>query len=155
MASTSIKSRMESSRNLSYKDKSFVGKCEREFRELKQRSDKYFDDLEKVEEMCQWAKQEVERIQLKAQAKRELIKRDAVVRANLYFAVQEMTGKRKRVEVREEKSAADEKMPEPPARNAERNTLTGRVCCHLKIGCFLVFNAVAAYVLFKLTQSYF
>ena len=66
MASTSIKSRMESSRNLSYKDKSFVGKCEREFRELKQRSDKYFDDLEKVEEMCQRAKQEVERIQLKA-----------------------------------------------------------------------------------------
>ena len=61
MASTSIKSRQESSRNLSYKAKSFVGKCEREFRELKQRADKYFDDLDKVEEMCQRAKQDVEK----------------------------------------------------------------------------------------------
>ena len=72
MASTSIKSRQESSRSLSYKAKSFVGKCEREFRELKQRADKYFDDLDKVEEMCQRAKQDVERIQLEAQVKKEM-----------------------------------------------------------------------------------
>ena len=72
MASTSIKSRQESSRNLSYKD--------------------------------------VERIRLEAQAKKEIAKRDAVFQANLYFAVQEMTGKRKRMKVREETTAADEKV---------------------------------------------
>ena len=154
MASTSIKSRQESSRNLSYKAKSFVGKCEREFRELKQRADKYFYDLDKVEEMCQRAKQDVERIQLEAQAKKEIAKRDAVFQANLYFAVQEMTGKRKRMKVREETTAADEKGPEP-ARNTERDTLTGRVCRYVKIGCSLVFDAVAVYGLFKLTQPYF
>ncbi|RMX49212.1 hypothetical protein pdam_00005849 [Pocillopora damicornis] len=140
--------RQESSRSLSYKAKSFVGKCEREFRELKQRADKYFDDLDKVEEMCQRAKQDVERIQLEAQAKKEIAKRDAVFQANLYFAVQEMTGKRKRMKVREETTAADEKGPEP-TRNAERDTLTGRVCRYVKIGCSLVFDAVAVYGLFK------
>ena len=104
--------------------------------------------------MCQRAKQDVERIQLEAQAKKEIAKRDAVFQANLCFAVQEMTGKRKRMKVREETTAADEKGPEP-TRNAERDTWTGRVCRYVKIGCSLVFDAVAVYGLFKLTQPYF
>ena len=48
----------------------------------------------------------------------------------------------------------EEKMPEA-AENAHRLTVTGRVCRYVKIGCALVFDAVAAYGLFKLTQQYF
>ena len=45
-------------------------------------------------------------------------------------------------------------MPEA-AENAHRLTVTGRVCRYVKIGCALVFDAVAAYGLFKLTQPHF
>ena len=34
-------------------------------------------------------------------------------------------------------------------------TVTGRACRYVKIGCALVFDAAAAYGLFKLTQPYF
>ena len=37
-----------------------------------------------------------------------------------------------------------EKMPEA-AENAHRLAVTGRVCRYVKIGCALVFDAVAAY----------
>lgn len=142
------------SRNLSGKQGRLVDKCEREFFELKKHAEKYFQDLESVEEICQRAKQDVERIQLKAQAKKEIAKRDAVFQANFHSAVQEMTDKLKRMEIREEASPQYEKMPES-ARNAERSTLTGRVFRCVKISCALVFDAVATYGLFKLTQPYF
>ena len=54
------------------KKESTVDKFERHFREHEKRTDKYFDDLNKVEEMCQQATEDMKRFQLlKAEADKE------------------------------------------------------------------------------------
>ena len=73
------------------------------------------------------------------------------MRAKLYSAVQEM----KVLPIKKEPTcSSEEKMPEA-AENAQRLTVTGRVCRYVKIGCALVFDVVAGYGLFRLTQPYF
>ena len=155
LVSTAIGSRMEYSSEVRGKEESVYDKVAREFRELEKNADKYFDNLDAVEEMCYQAKKDAQRFRLKAEADKELLKRDAAVRAKLYSSVTEMKEKLNRMDIKEEPTCPiEEKMPEA-AENAQRLTVTGRVCRYVKIGCALVFDAVAAYGLFKLTQPYF
>ena len=69
------------------KEESVYEKVVRQFRELEKNADKYFDNLDAVEEMCYKAKKDVQRFRLKAEADKELLKRDAAVRAKLYSSV--------------------------------------------------------------------
>ena len=133
------------------KEESVYDKVVKEFRELEKNANKYFDNLDAVEEMCYKAKRDAQRFRLKAEADKELLKKDAAVRAKLYSAVQEM----KVLPIKKEPTcSSEEKMPEA-AENAQRLTVTGRVCRYVKIGCALVFDVVAGYGLFRLTQPYF
>lgn len=61
------------------------------------------------------------------------------------------------MDIKEETRPEEEKMPKEARNlsNTMRVTLTGRVCRYVKIGCTFVFDAVAAYGLFKVTQPYF
>ena len=56
LVSTAIGSRMECSRKVRGKEESVYDKVAREFRELEKNADKYFDNLDAVEEMCYQAK---------------------------------------------------------------------------------------------------
>ena len=141
---------MESSKVPGNKE-SVYDKFVKEFRELEKNADKYFDNLDAVEEMCYKVKKDAQRFRLKAEADKELLKRDAAVRAKLFSSVLAMKVRPIREEPR---CSSEEKMPEA-AENAQRLTFTGRVCRYVKIGCALVFDAVAAYGVFKLTQPYF
>ena len=133
------------------KEESVYDKVVRQFRELEKNADKYFDNLDAVEEMCYKAKKDAQRFRLKAEADRELLKREAAVRAKLYSSVLQMKVR----PIKEEPTcSSEEKMPEA-AENAQRLTVTGRVCRYVKIGCALVFDVVAGYGLFRLTQPYF
>ena len=141
---------MESSKVPGNKE-SVYDKVVKEFCELEKNADKYFDNLDAVEEMCYKVKKDAQRFRLKAEADKELLKRDAAVRAKLFSSVLAM----KLRPIKEEPTcSSEEKMPEA-AENAQRLTFTGRVCRYVKIGCALVFDAVTAYGVFKLTQPYF
>lgn len=157
MVSTAIKTRVESLCDVPDEEEGTIDKFERKFRELENRVDKYFDDLDEVEEMCKRAKEDVRRFHLKAEAEKQIVKRDGELQAKLYSSIKEMNDKLKRMEVKEETRPAEEKVPSTmpeQARNALRYTVTGRLCRYVKIGCVLVFDAVAAYGLFELTQPY-
>ena len=56
LVSTAIGSRMEYSSEVRGKEESVYDKVAREFRELEKNADKYFDNLDAVEEMCYQAK---------------------------------------------------------------------------------------------------
>ena len=151
LVSTAIDDRVDYLSKVRGKEESVYDKVVREFRELEKNADKYFDNLDAVEEMCYKAKKDAQRFRLKAEADRELLKREAAVRAKLYSSVLQMKVR----PIKEEPTcSSEEKMPEA-AENAQRLTVTGRVCRYVKIGCALVFDAVAAYGLFRLTQPYF
>ena len=70
LVSTAIGSRMEYSSEVRGKEESVYDKVAREFRELEKNADKYFDNLDAVEEMCYPAKkkQNAETFRLKAEA---------------------------------------------------------------------------------------
>ena len=91
------------------KEESVYDKVVREFRELEKNADKYFDNLDAVEEMCYKAKKDVQRFRLKAETDKELLKRDAAVRAKLYSSVLAMKVRPIREEPR---CSSEEKMPE-------------------------------------------
>ena len=61
LVSTAIGSRMECSRKARGKEESVYDKVAREFRELEKNADKYFDNLDAVEEMCYQAKKKKKR----------------------------------------------------------------------------------------------
>ena len=92
LVSTAIGSRMEYSSKVRGKEKSVYDKVAREFRELEKNADKYFDNLDAVEEMCYQAKKEknAETFRLKAEAVKEIFKKDAAVRVKLYSTIIEM-----------------------------------------------------------------
>ena len=92
LVSTAIGSRMEYSSEVRGKEESVYDKVAREFRELEKNADKYFDNLDAVEEMCYQAKkkQNAETFRLKAEAVKEIFKKDAAVRVKLYSIVIEM-----------------------------------------------------------------
>ena len=77
---------MESSKVPGNKE-SVYDKFVKEFRELEKNADKYFDNLDAVEEMCYKVKKDAQRFRLKAEADKELLKRDAAVRAKLFSSV--------------------------------------------------------------------
>ena len=83
---------MEYSSKARGKEESVYDKVAREFRELEKNADKYFDNLDAVEEMCYQAKKKkkVESFRLKAEAVKEILKKDAAVRVKLYSTVIEM-----------------------------------------------------------------
>ena len=155
MVSIATGGRMEYLNKLSGKEESVCDKVVRQFREPEKHADKYSDDLDAVEEMCYQAKKDAERFRLKAEAEKEMLKRDSALRAKLYSSFMEKKEKVNRMDVKEELTCPTEgKMPEA-AENAHRPTVTGRVCHYVRIGCALLFDAVAAYGLFQLTQPYF
>jgi len=69
---------------------STLERLRREFYEFEKLVDKYFDDLDNVEEMCEEAQANMERFQLKAEAKKEIVRQDAKMQAKLCSAVKEM-----------------------------------------------------------------
>lgn len=137
------------------KQESTADKLKRQLGELERRVDKYFEDLDNVEEMCKEAQEKVKRLQLTAQAKREIVKKDAEIQAKLFSQMKEMQEKLKRMEVKDDhETPPEEKTPDASTINALRYTTTSRVCRFVKIGCTLLLDAVGAYSLFKLTQPY-
>ncbi|RMX49911.1 hypothetical protein pdam_00017286 [Pocillopora damicornis] len=155
LVSTAIDDRVDYLSKVRGKEESVYDKVVRQFRELEKNADKYFDNLDAVEEMCHQAKKDAQRFRLKAEADKELLKRDAAVRAKLYSSVTEMKEKLNRMDIKEEPTCPiEEKMPEA-AENAHRLTVTGRVSRYVRIGCALVFDAVAVYTLFRFTHPYF
>ena len=73
---------MESAGNLRDEEESTADKLQRQLWELKKRVNKYFDHLDNVEEMCEQAKADIERFQLKAKMEKEIVKKDAEIQAN-------------------------------------------------------------------------
>jgi len=137
------------------KQESTADKLKRQLGELERRVDKYFEDLDNVEEMCKEAQEKVKRLQLTAQAKREIVKKDAEIQAKLFSQMKEMQEKLKRMEVKDDhETPPEEKTPDASTINALRYTTTSRVCRFVKIGCTLLLDAVGAYLLFKMTQPY-
>ena len=128
---------------------------QRQLHELEKRVDKYFDDLENVEEMCEQAKANIEKFQLRAKVGKELIKKDAEIQAKLYSAVKELNEKVKKMKENDTTVHAQEDRVPEAARNASRYTTSARVCRYIKLGCALVFDSVAAYALFKITKPFF
>ena len=134
------------------KEESTSDRWQRQFQELEKRVDKYFDDLDNVQEMCEQAQVDVERFQLKANVEKEIAKKDAELQVKLFSAVKEMSEKVNGMKEQDTTSPED-KMPDA-AQNALRYTTSARVCRFIKIGCALVFDTVAAYALFKITKPF-
>jgi len=137
------------------KQESTADKLKRQFGELKRRADKYFEDLDNVEEMCMEAQANVERLQLRARAKREIVRKDEEIQAKLFSQMKGMQKTMNRIGVKDNhETPSEEKTPDASTINALRYTTTARVCRFVTIGCTLVLDAVGAYVLFKMTQPY-
>lgn len=66
---------------------SISSKIQRQFRELEKRVDKYFDDLDDVENLCK-AKVDVDRFQLKAKVGKEILRKDLGAETELYQGLQ-------------------------------------------------------------------
>ena len=153
MISSAVKNQLESTWSLPDENESCIEILQRQLHELEKRVDKYLDDLDDVKEMCEQAKANIERFQLKAKVEKELVKKDAEIQAKLYSAVKELNEKVKKMK-EDTVHAQEERVPEA-ARNALRYTTSARVCRYIKIGCALVFDSVAAYALFTITKPFF
>ena len=148
---------MECSRKVRGKEESVYDKVAREFRELEKNADKYFDNLDAVEEMCYQAKKKKKRgiISAESWSRKRDIEERCCREGQIVFYRHRNVRKTEPMDIKKEPTwPTEEKMPEA-AENAHRLTVTGRVCRYVKIGCALVFDAVAAYGLFKLTQPHF
>ena len=154
MVSSLVKNQLESTWNLPDKKESCTDRLQRQLQELKKRVDKYFDDLDNVENLCEQAKADIDRFQLKAKVEKEIVKKDAEMQAKLYSVVEELNEKMKKMKEKDTKDAQEDRVLEAE-RNALRYTTSARVCHYIKIGCALVFDSVAAYVLFKTTRPFF
>jgi len=110
-----------------------------------------------VEEMCRQAKADIEWFKLKAEAEKDIAKKDAEIQAKPYSAMKEMNEK---IKIFKEQGtyktphAQEHKIPDA-AQNALRYTTSARVCRYIKFGCAFVFGSIAAYALFKLTKPFF
>ena len=155
MDSTTVKHNLESMRHMPGEKESSIDRLQRQLYELEKRVDKYFDNLDNVEEMCEQAKADMEWFKLKAEAEKDIVKKDAEIQAKLYSAVKEMNEKVKRMEEKDTTAHAQEDKIPDAAQNSLRYTTSARVCRYLKIGCALVLDSVAAYTLFKITKPFF
>ena len=77
LASTAVGGRMEYSSKAPGKEESVYDKVVKEFRELEKNVDKYFGNLDAVEEMCYQTKKDAERFRLEAEVVKEILKRGA------------------------------------------------------------------------------
>ena len=155
MISSAVKNQLESTWSLPDENESCIERLQRQLHELEKRVDKYFDDLDDAKEMCEQAKANIERFQLKAKVEKELVKKDAEIQAKLYSAVKELNEKVKKMKENDTTvHAQEDRMPES-TQNALRYTTSARVCRYIKIGCALVFDSVAAYALFTITKPFF
>ena len=155
MNPAAVKDHLKSESYSLNKQESTADKLQRQLGELERRVDKYFDDLNNVEEMCKDAQAKVKRFQLRAEARKEIVKKDAEIQAKLFSRMKGMQEKLKRMEVKDDhETPPEEKTPDASTINALRYTTTARVCRFIKIGCTLVLDAVGAYALFKMTHPY-
>ena len=154
MYSAAVKSQVKSVCHLSKEKESTADNFQRQLRELERRVDKCFQSLDDLEEMCEQAKADIKRFELKAKQEKEIVKREAEVQAKLYSAFREMNEKVKKLSKEKEVTPLENRMPDA-VQNALRYTKSARVCRFIKIGCALVFDTVAAYALFKLTNPFF
>ena len=137
------------------KQESTADTLQRQLGELERRVDKYFNDLDNVEEMCKNAQAKVKRCQLRAEAKKEIAKKDAEIQSKLFPKMKGMQEQLKLMEVKHDhETPPEQKTPDASTINALWYTTTARVCRFIKIGCTLVLDAVGAYALFKMTQPY-
>ena len=77
MNPTAVENDLEPVYHLPDQKESTADRLQRQFCELEKRVDKYFDDLENVEEMCQLIEVGVKRFQLKAKEEQEIAKKNA------------------------------------------------------------------------------
>jgi len=155
MNPAAIKDHLESESYSLDKLESTTDKLKRQLGELKRRADKYFEDLDNVEEMCREAQVKAKRLELECQVKREIVKKDAEIQAKLFSQMKGIQKTMNRIGVKDNhETPSEEKMPDASTINALRYTTTARVCRFAKIGCTLVLDAVGAYILFKMTQPY-
>ena len=157
MDSTNVKHKLASVCHKLGEKESTTDRLQRQLYELKKRVDKYFDDLDNVEEMCEQAKADIERFKLKAEAEKDIAKKDAEIQAKLYSAIKEMNEKIERSKEQDKYKtphAQEDKIPDA-AQNTLRYTTSARVCRYIKTGCAFVVDSVAAYALFKITKPFF
>lgn len=84
MDSSAAKDKVEYICHLPDEEKSSISsKIQRQFRELEKRVDKYFDDLDDVEDLCK-ANFDIDRFQLKAKVEKEILRKDAGVQTELF-----------------------------------------------------------------------
>ena len=155
MNPAAVKNHLKSESHSVNKQESTADKLQRQLSELERRVGKYFDDLDNFKEMCKVAQAKMKRFQLRAEAKKEIVKKDAEIQAKLFSQMKEMQKKLERMEVKDDhETPPEEKAPDASTINALRYTTSARVCRFIKIGCALVLDAVGAYALFKMTQPY-
>jgi len=105
--------------------------------------------------MCRKAQLRAKRLQLEAQVKRAIVKKDAEIQAKLFSQLKGLQKTINRIAVKDNhETPSEEKMPDASTIKALRYTTTARVCRFVKIGCTLVLDAIGAYMLFKMTQPY-
>ena len=84
MNPAAVKDHLKSESYSLNKQESTTDKLQRQLFELERRVDKYFNDLDNVEELCKNAQAKVKRFHLRAEAKKETVKKDAEIQAKLF-----------------------------------------------------------------------
>ena len=126
-------------------------RSQRELNELKNRLRKYQEHLNHAEEMYEETKEEIERIQTKAEHQRELVKNESAREARMMAKLTEMNEEFDKVKG-ENKTAVRQVILDKSGKVAARHTTAYRVMRFVKIGCVLVLDSVAAYTLYHFTK---
>ena len=72
MVSSPVKlNQLESTWSLPEEKESTIDRLQRQLHELEKRVDKYFDNLDDIKEICEQAKANIERFQLKAKVEKD------------------------------------------------------------------------------------
>ena len=127
-------------------------RSQRELNELKNRLRKYQQHLNNVEEMYEETKEEIERIQKQAEHRREMVKNESAREARMMAKLTEMNEEFDKVKG-ENKTAVRQVILDKSGKVAARHTTAYRVMRFVKIGCVLVLDSVAAYILYHFTKS--
>ena len=130
-------------------------RSQRELNELKNRLRKYQEHLNHAEEMYEETKEEIERIQTKAEHQRELVKNESAREARMMAKLTEMKKEFDKVKGENKTAASDDVCQvilDKSAKVAARHTTAYRVTRFVKIGCVLLLDSVAAYTLYHFTK---
>ena len=126
-------------------------RSQRELNELKNRLRNYQEHLNHAEEMYEETKEEIERIQTKAEHQRELVKNESAREARMMAKLTEMNEEFDKVKG-ENKTAVRQVILDKSGKVAARHTTAYRVMRFVKIGCVLLLDSVAAYTLYHFTK---